>query len=240
MAEARKVDQETKRTIPVLTKPDLIDAGAENSVRDLLLGLRTDSFEKGFHMIKGRSQASLNSNESIEIGLVSEETFFRNTQPWRDVGDKHLFGTKNLRVKLSLLLMQLIRDTFPAIIAELKNEKKVAFNEYTVLGDVPESLAEKRIFYSQAKDTFVKILRPILLGGHANHYEGCIENKCSAEFHLQCKDFQKTLHASKLANVSDIAVGVAAIASHADDHGTTWKGKIALISGEGIYLQRFG
>lgn len=49
MAEARKVDPETNRTIPVLTKPDLIDAGAENSVRDLLLGLKTDEFKKGFH-----------------------------------------------------------------------------------------------------------------------------------------------------------------------------------------------
>lgn len=60
MADARKVDPQTKRTIPVLTKPDLIDEGAEKSVRDLLLGYKTEKFEKGFHMIKGRSQASLN------------------------------------------------------------------------------------------------------------------------------------------------------------------------------------
>ena len=38
MADAFKVDPTTKRTIPVITKPDLIDKGAENSVLDLLLG----------------------------------------------------------------------------------------------------------------------------------------------------------------------------------------------------------
>lgn len=54
LAEARKVDPDTKRTIPVLTKPDLIDDGAEAAVRDLLLGAKTESFQMGFHMIKGK------------------------------------------------------------------------------------------------------------------------------------------------------------------------------------------
>ncbi len=54
LAEAKKVDPETERTIPVLTKPDLIDEGAENNVRDLLLGNKTDHFKMGFHMVKGR------------------------------------------------------------------------------------------------------------------------------------------------------------------------------------------
>ena len=54
MAEARKVDPDTKRTIPVLTKPDLIDDGGEMSVKELLLGMKTDSFLLGFHMVKGK------------------------------------------------------------------------------------------------------------------------------------------------------------------------------------------
>ena len=53
LAEAKKVDPDTKRTIPVLTKPDLIDDGAQASVKKLLLGMQTDSFEMGFHMVKG-------------------------------------------------------------------------------------------------------------------------------------------------------------------------------------------
>ena len=53
LAEARKVDPATKRTIPVLTKPDLIDDGGEMSVKELLLGMKTDSFSMGFHIVKG-------------------------------------------------------------------------------------------------------------------------------------------------------------------------------------------
>jgi interferon-induced GTP-binding protein Mx1 len=54
LAEARKVDPQTERTIPVLTKPDLIDDGAQAAVKELLLGKKTDSFEMGFHMVKGK------------------------------------------------------------------------------------------------------------------------------------------------------------------------------------------
>lgn len=38
---------------PVLTKPDLIDKGGERAVKDLLLGSKTQSFDCGFHMVKG-------------------------------------------------------------------------------------------------------------------------------------------------------------------------------------------
>ena len=53
MADALKVDPSTERIIPVLTKPDLIDKGGERAVKELLLGSKTQSFDCGFHMVKG-------------------------------------------------------------------------------------------------------------------------------------------------------------------------------------------
>jgi hypothetical protein len=44
MADAQKVDPETKRTIPVITKPDLINDGAEEDDKNLLLGKKTVHF----------------------------------------------------------------------------------------------------------------------------------------------------------------------------------------------------
>ena len=38
MADSMVVDPDTKRTIPVITKPDLIDKGAEKAVLELLMG----------------------------------------------------------------------------------------------------------------------------------------------------------------------------------------------------------
>ena len=97
MAEALKVDPETRRTIPVLTKPDLIDYGAEGGVKELLLGEKTKAFQMGFHMVKGRGQRKLwiarrrlikgssrkpfffrirNLGEVLRIGCCSERRIF--------------------------------------------------------------------------------------------------------------------------------------------------------------------
>ena len=251
MAEARKVDPETKRTIPVLTKPDLIDQGAEGSVKDLLLGLKTKAFEKGFHMIKGRSQMSLSRNETIEAGLEKEEAFFRNTCPWKEITNKMLLGTKNLRIKLSDLLMQLIHDTFPDIIAEMKEKKKNATEKLDSLGEIPITPEGKRQAFFKCKDTFVSSLRPLLCGGHLEDFSetfgqnneagsntsGASRMSCSAKFHLHCKDYKNILQASKLSNVASGVVGDEVIVSAGN--AAKRKEKIVLVREDFVFLENY-
>lgn len=74
LADAREVDPETRRTIPVITKPDMIDKGAEGSVKDLLLGEKVD-FDMGFHMVKCRGQKALNDGMNMEEGMLEEAHF---------------------------------------------------------------------------------------------------------------------------------------------------------------------
>jgi interferon-induced GTP-binding protein Mx1 len=68
MTEVRKVDPTTERTIPVITKPDLIDPGAEQGVLDLLLGKKTNEFTLDFHMVKFRGQKAL--DDGLYKGLM--------------------------------------------------------------------------------------------------------------------------------------------------------------------------
>jgi GTPase SAR1 family protein len=102
MAYVKEYDPATRRTIPVITKPDLVDRGAEGGVRDLLLGLKTDKFEMGFHMVKCRGQQQLNDGVSLQKGLEAEGSFFRS-DPWRKESEKQpeLFGVPALCKKLA-------------------------------------------------------------------------------------------------------------------------------------------
>ena len=175
LSEAKEVDPDTNRTIPVLTKPDLIDGGAETSVKELLLGKKTDSFSMGFHMVKGkhsilfvdtllsvfslmyhniqgRGQKALGEKQSIEDGLESEETFFNNKDPWRNVEEKNLFGTKNLRLKLAELQMNLIRSSFKGIVEEMKTKLEEAEIEGRGAEDEnPEAASRGRARGEEAK-----------------------------------------------------------------------------------------
>mmetsp|Transcript_11819 Transcript_11819/g.23771 ORF Transcript_11819/g.23771 Transcript_11819/m.23771 type:complete len:237 (-) Transcript_11819:988-1698(-) len=209
LADARKVDPGTKRTIPVLTKPDLIDTGAETSVKNLLLGQETDSFEMGFHMVKGRGQSALNEKETIEDGLAKEEAFFRNTEPWRSVDNKRLFGTKNLRVKLAELQMKLIQSEFQVIMSEMKEGLDRAEMELKALGEIPSTLVEKRALFRSIRENMVKGIAADTLDGRVNSLSLHSNNamRPSAEFHIASKRFRDTLHSSKFANISELRVG---------------------------------
>jgi hypothetical protein len=48
IADAKKVDPDTSRTLPVITIPNLIDEGAKDGVKALLLGHKTRDLKKAF------------------------------------------------------------------------------------------------------------------------------------------------------------------------------------------------
>jgi GTPase SAR1 family protein len=202
MRDAQNVDPDTLRTIPVLTKPDLIDRGAEGAVRDLLLGLKTNEFSKGFHMVKCRGQAALNNKESIDAGLVSEEKFFRSVHPWRDIRDPTLLGTKNLRVKLSEILIDLIKESFPFIISQIRSEMEAASAELAKIGEVPETHDAKRFCFANTKDNITRSLRCALSGTGLSTVGLKAESNCAAKFHAASRQYQDALSTSDFSTLS--------------------------------------
>eukprot|EP00980_Cylindrotheca_fusiformis_P004784 scaffold1027_cov108-Cylindrotheca_fusiformis.AAC.3 len=214
MAEALKVDPETKRTIPVLTKPDLIDSGAEDSVKELLLGHKTHDFEMGFHMVKGRGQRALNDKVSIEEGLIQESEFFDQTDPWRSIDDRSLFGTVNLRRKLGDLQMRLIRESFVSIAADIQAKREEALQARARLGEIPFELNEKIALFGKVKDEYHMTIGPLVLGGHVRGSQQRYLNKRnrkkkkpSADFLVASKNFMEALNSSRLATIAEVSDG---------------------------------
>ncbi|KAL3940165.1 MAG: hypothetical protein SGBAC_005236 [Bacillariaceae sp.] len=250
LAEARKVDHETKRTIPVLTKPDLIDYGAEGNVQELLLGQKTQKFEMGFHMVKGRGQDALNRNVTIPEALDQEETFFRRREPWSTVDDKTLFGTQNLRTKLGELQMRLIRSSFESIIAEIKAEREAAFQARAKLGVVPTDLGQKIVLFRTIKDDYYHNIGPLMLGGGGGGTNSksksksrsknsgtdlASQRKPSADFLVASKEFMVELDGSRLSTIADISVGTTVVALV---NGQEVKDRVCNIRGDQVFLER--
>ncbi|TDH66390.1 uncharacterized protein CCR75_009299 [Bremia lactucae] len=69
-------DPDGTRTIAVVTKLDLVNAGAEKTVLEFLLN-KNKQMHLGYHAVKCRNQRDLTTGMSIEIGLANERTFFR-------------------------------------------------------------------------------------------------------------------------------------------------------------------
>lgn len=88
---ARTVDPQGRRTIGVLTKLDLMDAGT--NALDILTG-RVYPLKLGFIGVVNRSQQDINVEKSMDDARESESDFFKNHSAYRNIAHKN--GTKYL------------------------------------------------------------------------------------------------------------------------------------------------
>lgn len=110
LERAEELDPEGTRTLGVLTKPDLVDKGAEKNVIDLIEG-RTHQLKLGWHMLRNAGQAELHKpvTERQAIG----KNFFQKA-PWNGL-EKDKVGIESFRVRLQEILADNIRREFPQV-----------------------------------------------------------------------------------------------------------------------------
>jgi len=124
---ARTVDPEGNRTIGVITKIDIMDAGTD--ALDILNN-RVIPLKRGYIGVINRSQKDINDGVSIREGLKKEQNFFRKDPVYRSVSTQ--CGTLHLSRTLNHILMQHIRECLPDIktrIVSLLEETQTSLND---------------------------------------------------------------------------------------------------------------
>jgi len=226
------VDPETRRTIPVITKPDMIDRGAEGNVVHLLLGEHVD-FEMGFHMVKCRGQQALNDGVSMEEGMRDEMRFFHTNAPWKDL-DKELFGVVKLRTKLSKLQVRMIQESVPDIIREILDKRAVVAARLNSFGALVSTNLERRNHFSQLAKAVTEVIA-YTLDGHMSALRDGDVTFLSKE-HSLFTEFREDVLSKRLANIDVLAVGSHVIVPTADGKEERGVIKKKLEGGEAKYL----
>ena len=108
---ANDVDPDGDRTLGVLTKPDLVDQGAEPRVIDLVEG-RTRVMKLGWHVVRNPGQQQL-LDSSLDRQFL-ELDFFRSKAPWKTISADRV-GIESLRDRLKEVLSSLVRQEFPKV-----------------------------------------------------------------------------------------------------------------------------
>ncbi|EIW75155.1 hypothetical protein CONPUDRAFT_85460 [Coniophora puteana RWD-64-598 SS2] len=127
---ARTVDPQGRRTIGVLTKLDLMDAGT--NALDILTG-RVYPLKLGFIGVVNRSQQDINTEKAMSDALESEAEFFRSHPAYRNISHKN--GTRYLARTLNQVLINHIRDKLPDMKARLNTLMTQAQQELNSFGD---------------------------------------------------------------------------------------------------------
>lgn len=111
LEKAEEVDPEGIRTLGVLTKPDLVDKGAENNVIDLVEG-KFHQLKLGWHMLRNAGQAEL--DKPITERQATGRSFFEQKSPWNTL-NKDKVGIDSFRSRLQEILAGHIRREFPKV-----------------------------------------------------------------------------------------------------------------------------
>ncbi|XP_067446345.1 dynamin-1-like protein isoform X1 [Thunnus thynnus] len=119
---AREVDPDGRRTLAVVTKLDLMDAGTD--AMDILMG-RVIPVKLGIIGVVNRSQLDINQKKSVADSIRDEYAFLQKKYP--SLANRN--GTKYLARTLNRLLMHHIRDCLP----ELKTRINVLAAQYQSL-----------------------------------------------------------------------------------------------------------
>uniref|UniRef100_A0AAY4C2X8 Dynamin-1-like protein n=1 Tax=Denticeps clupeoides TaxID=299321 RepID=A0AAY4C2X8_9TELE len=130
---AREVDPDGRRTLAVVTKLDLMDAGTD--AMDVLMG-RVIPVKLGLIGVVNRSQLDINNRKLVADAIRDEHAFLQKKYP--SLANRN--GTKYLAKTLNRLLMHHIRDCLP----ELKTRINVLAAQYqSLLSSYGEPVEDK-------------------------------------------------------------------------------------------------
>lgn len=121
---AEEYDTKGQRTLGVLTKPDLVDEGAEQNIVDLIKG-KSHKLSLGWQIVRNPGQKELLALSSDRH--VEERSFFNSRNPWARL-EKNKVGIEALQNRLREILSEIVQREFSSVSSE-RSEVSTSFGE---------------------------------------------------------------------------------------------------------------
>ena len=162
---AKEIDVGGARTLGVLTKLDIMDAGTD--ARKALMNEEIP-LKLGYVGVKNRSKQDLNNKLSMAETARKEKEFFKSHPVYKNLPAGHL-GTDILINKLTKIYFKIIRENLPRIIKAINDRVKEAEEELQGLGQpMPTDDAGKMSLLWNMINEYCDIFRNVLQGKYNN------------------------------------------------------------------------
>ncbi|NWW19178.1 MX protein, partial [Falcunculus frontatus] len=117
---AQEVDPSGERTIGILTKPDLVDRGTEESVINIVRN-RVIPLKKGYMIVKCRGQQDIHNRLTLAAAIQQERNFFESHGHFRAIMEEGKATIPHLAEKLTNELVKHIIKTLPALESQIRD-----------------------------------------------------------------------------------------------------------------------
>uniref|UniRef100_A0A0B7KRL1 GED domain-containing protein n=1 Tax=Bionectria ochroleuca TaxID=29856 RepID=A0A0B7KRL1_BIOOC len=207
--QAEDLDPSGDRTLGVLTKPDLVDKGAENDIIELIEGKR-HRLKLGWHLLRNPGQAELVKSQSKSRNEL-EGAFFRNVAPWNNL-DGEVVGVKSLRDRLQGILASHIRREFPKVKSDIQSKLRAAEKKLKGLGPARQGPIQQRQYLMKVAGEFQDIASSAINAQYSSSpdfFDGHHIHRVATRARQRAEEFAKLMtesgHRFDFAETSDEA-----------------------------------
>jgi dynamin 1-like protein len=137
---AREIDSKGVRTIGVITKIDIMDAGT--NARRMLTG-QDVPLRLGYVGVKNRNQQSIIDKITVKKALKEEREYFENHPIYSSI-NQNLLGTDALTQKCTKIMFTHIKSHLPDIMREIKDKMNQISERLKDLGPPMPSLPKEK------------------------------------------------------------------------------------------------
>ncbi|KAG8518580.1 Interferon-induced GTP-binding protein Mx2, partial [Galemys pyrenaicus] len=183
LSMAREVDPDGDRTLGILTKPDLVDRGAEDSVLAVAQNF-TYHLKKGYMMVKCRGQQDIMNRLSLAQATQKEVTFFQAHPQFRALLDEGKATVPHLAERLTRELISHITKSLPSLEKQIRKSHQQATEELRQCGaSIPTSENDRMLFLIQKIKEFNRDIEKLIEGEEiVKNKETRLFNKVRTEF----------------------------------------------------------
>ncbi|XP_071349757.1 interferon-induced GTP-binding protein Mx-like [Trachinotus anak] len=143
---AQEVDPDGERTLGILTKPDLVDKGTEETVVDIVHN-EVIHLKKGYMIVRCRGQKEITEKVSLTDAIEAETTFFKDHVHFQILYNEGYATVPKLAEKLTLELVHHIQRSLPQLEQQIEEKLKNTREELDKYGSGPPSDAIGRLGY---------------------------------------------------------------------------------------------
>ncbi|XP_075053378.1 interferon-induced GTP-binding protein Mx3-like [Mixophyes fleayi] len=143
---AREVDPSGERTVGILTKPDLIDKGTEDTIVNVVNN-NVIPLKKGYMIVKCRGQQEIQDSVSLKEAIEKEKAFFEDHEYFSDLLTEEKATVPFLARRLTTELVEHINKSLPNLEDQIKNKLQTTKDDLDRCGKgVPENESDKITF----------------------------------------------------------------------------------------------
>uniref|UniRef100_A0A3Q0RRS7 Interferon-induced GTP-binding protein Mx n=1 Tax=Amphilophus citrinellus TaxID=61819 RepID=A0A3Q0RRS7_AMPCI len=143
---AQQVDPEGERTLGILTKPDLVDKGTEQTVVEIVHN-EIIPLKKGYMIVRCRGQKEITEKVSLNEALETEEVFFKDHAYFHTLYSEGHATVPKLAEKLTLELVHHIEKSLPRLEEQIDEKLAQTQAELDRYGNGPPSDPAQRLIF---------------------------------------------------------------------------------------------